>query len=152
MVRQKLYQKEALKEKLSVKQQAGEKVVFTNGCFDILHVGHLRYLAEARAKGDLLVVGLNSDSSVRKLKGEKRPIVPESERAEMLANLEVVDYVVIFNETTAKSLIATLKPDTYVKGGDYKIEQLPEAEVVKETKGASTTNLVKKIIKIYGEG
>jgi rfaE bifunctional protein nucleotidyltransferase chain/domain len=136
-----------------------EDVVFTNGCFDILHVGHLRYLAEAKKKGDILVVGLNSDSSVKELKGEKRPVIPEDERAEMLAALEMIDYVVIFNETTAINIIKELEPDIYVKGGDYRIEELPEAEVVKESggrlelvaevKGASTTNIVAEILKRY---
>lgn len=136
-----------------------EEIVFTNGCFDILHVGHIRYLQEAKVKGDLLIVGINSDKSVQQLKGNKRPIVPEMERAEMLAALEMIDYVVIFAEVTAKGIISELKPDIYVKGGDYKIDELPEAEVVaeyggrielvKEVKGASTTNIVAEISKKY---
>jgi len=146
-----------LKEILQSK--VDKEIVFTNGCFDILHVGHVRYLQAAKVKGDLLVVGLNSDSSVKELKGEKRPIVPEKERAEMLAALEVIDYVVIFDELTAKGVIGKLQPDIYVKGGDYQVEELPEAEVVykyggkielvKEVKGASTTNIVKEISKRY---
>jgi len=146
-----------LKEILQSK--VDKEIVFTNGCFDILHVGHVRYLQAAKVKGDLLVVGLNSDSSVKKLKGKKRPIVPEKERAEMLAALEVIDYVVIFDELTAKGVIGKLQPDIYVKGGDYQVEELPEAEVVykyggkielvKEVKGASTTNIVKEISKRY---
>ncbi|MBM7623009.1 D-glycero-beta-D-manno-heptose 1-phosphate adenylyltransferase [Sporohalobacter salinus] len=146
-----------LKEILHDKED--EEIVFTNGCFDILHVGHVRYLQEAKAKGDLLVVGINSDESVRQLKGKKRPIVPEMERAEMLAALEMIDYVIIFTELTAKNIISELKPDIYVKGGDYKVNELPEAEVVaeyegrielvKEVRGASTTNIVAEISKRY---
>ncbi|MCK8824316.1 D-glycero-beta-D-manno-heptose 1-phosphate adenylyltransferase [Fuchsiella alkaliacetigena] len=147
-----------LKEVLQERRRAKQKIVFTNGCFDILHVGHVRYLQAAQAKGDLLVVGINSDTSVKQLKGEQRPVVPEEERAEMLAALEMVDYVVIFEELTAKRVIGELKPDIYVKGGDYSVEELPEAEVVasyggkielvKEVKGASTTNIVEEIQRI----
>ncbi|WP_018249211.1 D-glycero-beta-D-manno-heptose 1-phosphate adenylyltransferase [Orenia marismortui] len=159
IIKEKIYTREELNKILKQNRKQDETIVFTNGCFDILHVGHTRYLTEARSKGDVLIVGLNNDSSVKALKGEKRPIVPEKERAEMLANLEVVDYVTIFSETTAKSTINILQPDIYVKGGDYKIEDLPEAEVVakyggkielvSEVKGASTTNIVKQILNRY---
>ena len=155
----KIYKIEALADILAQEKQAGNEIVFTNGCFDLLHIGHTRYLAQARAKGDRLVVGLNSDVSVKKLKGDKRPLIPQNERAEMLANLEMVDYVTIFADKTAKNVIAKLKPDIYVKGGDYSIENLPEAEVVQqyggeielvsEIKGASTTNIVNKILETY---
>ncbi len=148
-----------LKEIIKQKQKEGFEIVFTNGCFDILHVGHAQYLAAARQKGDLLIVGLNSDDSVRELKGSKRPLVTENERAEVLSYLEMVDYVVIFEELTAESIISTLKPDIYVKGGDYKIEDLPEAKTVKEyggkiklipvVEGASTSNIVERIIERY---
>lgn len=100
----------------------GRIVVLTNGCFDMLHVGHTRYLCQARALGDCLIVGLNGDASVRRLKGEKRPLVPEGERAEMLEALTCVDYVVIFEQTTAEQLVTKLRPDIYAKGGDYKTE------------------------------
>ena len=156
----KIYAREKLSEVLAAEKNKGNQIVFTNGCFDLLHIGHTRYLAQARAKGDKLVVGLNSDSSVKKLKGDKRPLIPQDERAEMISNLEMVDYVTIFSAKTARDLIAQLKPDIYVKGGDYKIEELPEAQVVQEyggkielvseIKGASTTNIVEKILKIYG--
>mgnify|MGYP006273169923 CR=1 FL=1 len=156
----KVYSREELAALLKKEKEAGQQIVFTNGCFDLLHIGHTRYLAQARAKGDRLVVGLNSDSSVKKLKGEKRPLIPQEERAEMLANLEMVDYVTIFADKTARDVIAELKPDIYVKGGDYKISQLPEAEVVEEyggkielvseIKGASTTNIVNKVLETYG--
>ncbi len=133
----------------------GKRVVFTNGCFDILHVGHLRYLNEAKECGDILVVGVNSDISVSRLKGSTRPINNEVDRAEMLAGLKAVDYTVIFHEDTPVELIGELKPSIHVKGGDYKVEDLPESEVVfsygGEVKilsliqGKSTTNVVKKI-------
>jgi D-glycero-beta-D-manno-heptose 1-phosphate adenylyltransferase len=98
----------------------GKRMVFTNGCFELLHVGHIRYLQAARALGDALVVGLNSDTSVRAIKGPPRPLVSQGERAELLAALECVDYVVVFDELTAEALVAALKPEVYVKGGDYK--------------------------------
>ncbi len=101
-------------------RRQGKRLVFTNGCFDLLHVGHIRYLQAARELGDALVVGLNSDASVRAIKGPSRPLVPETERAEVLAALGCVDYVVIFAEPTAERVVAVLQPDIYVKGGDYK--------------------------------
>jgi len=134
----------------------GKKVVFTNGCFDILHVGHLRYLEQAREQGDLLVIGVNSDASVKRLKGPTRPINSEMDRAEMLAGLKAVDYTVIFTEDTPVEIIDELKPSIHVKGGDYKKEDLPETEVVErnggEVKilmlvdGKSTTSVVNKIL------
>lgn len=110
-------------------------VVFTNGCFDILHVGHARYLKEAGSLGDVLVVGINSDESVKKLKGSERPVFPQDERAEMLSSLESVDYVVIFNEDTPVNIISLIKPDIHVKGGDYDPDSIPEAEAVKSCGG-----------------
>ncbi len=108
----------------------GKRLVFTNGCFDLLHVGHVRSLAEAKGLGDVLIVGLNSDGSVRRLKGEGHPLVPQEERAEVLAALEAVDYVVIFEEDTAERLLSLLQPHLYVKGGNYTLETLPEAPAV----------------------
>lgn len=108
----------------------GKKVVLTNGCFDIIHVGHVRYLNAARELGDCLVVGLNSDESVRQLKGLSRPINPQEDRAEVLAGLACVDYVTIFSEETAEKLVAEIKPDIYAKGGDYTVDRLPEAKAV----------------------
>ncbi len=132
-----------------------ERVVFTNGCFDILHCGHVRYLTQARALGDLLVVGLNSDSSVSKLKGAGRPIVPQEERAEVLLGLRAVDYVVIFNEETPYELIAKVQPDLLVKGGDWDVGKIVGADIVQArggsvhslpfVDGCSTTNIVAKI-------
>ena len=159
MSSQKIYH---LSELASILQQAksdGNVVVTTNGCFDVLHLGHLRYLQAARQLGDLLVVAVNSDSSVRQLKGENRPLVPEDERAEMLAGLECVDYVVIFPEETPISLLSELKPSIHVKGGDYKLEQLIERDVVEanggkvivglNVPGKSTTNLIQVICERY---
>ena len=127
--------------------------VFTNGCFDILHVGHVRYLTAARKLGDKLIVGLNSDESVKRLKGESRPINNESDRKEVLLALKAVDEVIIFGEDTASQLIAKVKPDIYVKGGDYTLETLPEAKIVQNyggkvefvplVAGKSTTNIIK---------
>ena len=159
MSNQKIYH---LSELASILQQAksgGNVVVTTNGCFDVLHLGHLRYLQAARHLGDLLVVAVNSDTSVRQLKGENRPLVPEEERAEMLAGLECVDYVVIFPELTPIDLLSELKPNIHVKGGDYKLEQLIERDVVEENggkvivglnvPGKSTTNLIEVICERY---
>ena len=136
-------------------RQQGKKIVFTNGCFDILHAGHVRYLAKAKSFGDILIVGLNTDNSVKKLKGENRPVNNELDRAEVLLGLKSVDEVVFFGEQTAENLISEIKPDIYVKGGDYTLETLPEAKIVQsyggEVKfvqlvaGRSTTNIIKKI-------
>ncbi len=122
------------------RRDAGERVVFTNGCFDVLHAGHAHYLADARALGDLLVVGLNSDASVKRLKGPTRPIVPEADRAELLRALRVVDYVVIFEEDTPLSLIKRVKPAFLVKGGDWAVEQIVGHEFV-ATYGGKTLSL-----------
>ena len=156
----------SLEEALTVrgKLQAEDKtVVFTNGHFDLLHLGHVDYLQRARELGDVLIVGLNSDASTRALKGEKRPIVPQRERARMLAALACVDYVVIFEEPTANSLVEALKPDLYVKGGDWdKGRTPPEVEVVVRYGGRvcilpylpehSTTGLIETIVERFGSG
>jgi len=111
-------------------KEAGKTVVFANGCFDLLHVGHIRYLEAARALGDILVLGLNGDKSVRQLKGPGRPLMNQEERAEILAALECVDYLVVFDEPTAKQVLETLKPDVHAKGTDYTRESVPERETV----------------------
>ena len=121
--------KELLREVKKLKE-SGSKIVFTNGCFDLLHVGHLRVFREAKRRGDILIVGLNSDASVKKLKGPTRPLVPEKERAELLANLELIDYVVIFAEETPENLIRAIRPDVLVKGADYKLRQIVGLEDV----------------------
>lgn len=135
--------------------RAGQKIVFTNGCFDILHAGHVRYLEKARSFGDCLVLGLNTDASVRGNKGASRPINGELDRAEVVGALKAVDYVVLFGEKTAETIIAKVRPDVYVKGGDYTLETLPEAKIVQSyggrvefvqmVAGRSTTNVIKKI-------
>lgn len=135
-----------------------KKIIATNGCFDILHVGHLRYLEKSKALGDVLVVGLNSDASVKRLKGESRPINNQDDRAEMLLGLKAVDYVVIFEEDTAEEFLKTVKPSIYTKGGDYspsELENWPEYAVAKEiackielinfVDGKSSTNIINKI-------
>jgi D-glycero-beta-D-manno-heptose 1-phosphate adenylyltransferase len=109
-----------------------ERIVLANGCFDILHVGHTRYLAGAKAEGDVLVVAINSDESVRKLKGEGRPVLPEQERAELVAALESVDYVIIFDEPNVEPLLETLRPNVHAKGTDYTAETVPERAVAQQ--------------------
>ena len=116
-----------------------QKIVFTNGCFDVLHYGHVRYLLEAKKLGDILVVGLNSDESVRRLKGPTRPVNGEKERAFVLAALACIDYVVIFGEDTPKELIETVVPDVLVKGGDYDLSNIVGADFVTQNGGTVTT-------------
>ena len=137
----------------------GKKVVFTNGCFDILHVGHIRYLKKAKKQGDILVIGLNTDRSVKKIKGEKRPIVSEKERAEVLSALEFVDYVVLFDEPDPFLLIQSLKPNVLVKGADWPKDEIIGREIVEKAggrvvrvplvRGASSTGVIEKIIRVY---
>lgn len=139
-----------------LKNKQNKKVVFTNGCFDIFHVGHSRYLRETSKLGDILVVGLNSDSSVKRLKGEKRPIVTQNERAELLASLEFVSYVVIFEEDTPYNLISKIKPDIITKGGDYNPNDVVGKDIIESyggkvvicplIEGKSTTNIIEKIL------
>ena len=139
---------------LELKKQ-NKTTVFTNGCFDILHIGHVRYLKESARFGDILIIGLNSDSSVKRLKGESRPINNESDRAELLSELGFVDYVVVFDEDTPQNLLDEIKPDVYTKGADYTLDTLPEAKTVLKNggrvefinlvEGKSTTNVIKKI-------
>jgi rfaE bifunctional protein nucleotidyltransferase chain/domain len=135
----------------------GKRVVFTNGCFDLLHTGHVRYLAQARALGDVLVVALNSDRSVRALKGRGRPVLGEGERAEVMAALEAVDYVIVFDEETPRRLIAELLPDVLVKGGDWPVDKIVGREEVERAggqvlslpyvEGSSTTDIIERILK-----
>ena len=135
----------------------GARLVFTNGVFDLLHVGHLRYLAQARGLGDALVVAINSDRSVRELKGPDRPVFDQNERAEILAAMRDVDYVVVFDDVSPRSLIAQLLPDLLVKGGDYQLDQIHGREEVEAAggrvislsfvDGASTTNLIERMKK-----
>jgi D-beta-D-heptose 7-phosphate kinase/D-beta-D-heptose 1-phosphate adenosyltransferase len=137
----------------------GKRIIFTNGCFDLLHVGHIRYLEKAKTLGDILIVGVNSDASVQKLKGPKRPVLPAEERTEILSGLGCVDYITIFDELDPLTLITSLKPNVLVKGGDWTKEQTIGKEVVERSggevviipfvKGASTSNLIETILKRY---
>jgi len=120
---------------LEITRAKGGRIVTTNGIFDLLHVGHVRYLQQARALGDVLVVGVNSDACTRRLKGESRPLVIQEERMEMLAALSCVDYVTLFDETTPENLLEVLRPHIHVKGGDYDIERMPETSVVRRYGG-----------------
>ena len=145
---------ERIEEFAATLRAAGARIVFTNGCFDILHAGHVRYLAAARALGDYLILGLNSDASVRRLKGETRPVNSEADRAEVIGALKSVDAVVIFGEDTAEELIARVRPAVYAKGGDYTRETLPEARIVESyggevefiplVEGKSTTGIIER--------
>jgi rfaE bifunctional protein nucleotidyltransferase chain/domain len=142
---------------IAVKRQKekNKRIVFTNGCFDILHAGHIAYLSKAKSLGDILVIGLNSDNSVKRLKGKSRPIVPQKNRAIVLAALEAVDFVVIFKELTPLKLIKAIKPDILVKGGDWKKEDIVGSNLVESyggkvrslpyVKGLSTAGLIAKI-------
>ncbi len=153
---------EKLKEEVDRLKREGKKIVFTNGCFDILHVGHVRYLKEAGKLGDILILALNSDSSVRSIKGERRPLNPENERAEVVAALGCVDFVTLFGEETPLRLIEYVKPHILVKGGDWAEEAVVGRESVKkwggsvviipQVEGASTTHVVEKVLKAYREG
>lgn len=144
---------------LSVLRSVGKTIVFTNGCFDIIHTGHTRYLNQAKAYGDILVIGLNSDSSVRGIKGDKRPINGQEERAETLAALACVDFVTIFDEPDPHKLIAKLQPDVLVKGGDWPVEKIIGGDIVQARggrvisvpyiEGNSTTGIIEKILQKY---
>ncbi len=151
----KIVERGALDALLQELRRQKKSIVFTNGCFDILHVGHVRYLQAARKLGDVLVLGLNSDTSVQALKGPTRPINSQADRAEVLAGLEAVDHIVIFDEITAERVVAAVKPDIYAKGGDYLAEDLPEAKIVREyggevvllpeVKGRSSSKMIERI-------
>lgn len=153
--------REQLQEIARQARLSGRRVVFTNGCFDLLHVGHVRYLEAARRLGDILIVGVNSDASVNRLKGTRRPIIGEEERAEVLGGLESVDYICTFEEDTPTSLLQCIQPDVHVKGGDYSPDELPEAtmvlqqggevRVVPYTAGHSTRGLIEQIVARYDD-
>jgi len=148
-----------LLEKLSQFRKQGKKIVFTNGCFDIMHLGHVRYLAAAKDKGEILIVGLNSDKSANTIKGGKRPIINEDQRAEVLASLEYVDYVTTFDEADPLKLIQAIKPDVLVKGADWPEDKIIGADFVKNNGGQvvrvplvpkiSTSSIIQKILKMY---
>ncbi len=144
---------------LTILRSAGKKIVFTNGCFDIIHTGHTRYLAKAKSLGDVLIVAVNSDASVWSIKGDRRPITSESDRMETLAALESVDFVTIFSEPDPYRIISELQPDVLVKGGDWPVEKIIGRDIVERrggrvvnvpyVDGASTTGIIEKIIKVY---
>src|SRR3990170_2861080 len=155
----KIKTQDELKPILDKLKKEGKKVVFTNGCFDILHVGHVRYLKEAKGYGDILIVAVNSDLSVKSIKGDKRPIVSQSERAEVVAALEMVDYVTMFDEDTPYNRIKKLQPDVLIKGGDWAIDKIVGRDIVEARggkviaipfiEGASTTGIVERVLERY---
>ncbi|MGQ9610723.1 MAG: D-glycero-beta-D-manno-heptose 1-phosphate adenylyltransferase [bacterium] len=151
---------EELKGIIGTAKSQGKKIVTTNGCFDILHVGHIRYLKEAKKLGDILIVAINSDDSVRKIKGDKRPLVTQNERAEILSALECVDYILIFDELNPIRFLTELRPDIHVKGGDYTPDRVIERQTLEDigaklylipgADGKSTSNLIELILEKYG--
>jgi len=154
-INSKIFSLDDLKNQVNAWKQAGEEVVFTNGCFDIIHRGHIEVLAQTSDLGDRLIIGLNSDTSIQKLKGKNRPIIEEQSRAILLASLEFVDAVVIFSEDTPLKLISALLPDVLAKGGDYEIETIVGHEIVQQNGGKvklvpfvdgfSSTTIIEKI-------
>lgn len=160
-MKRKLKNHDELRQIVQDLRAAGKKVVFTNGCFDIIHTGHVRYLNVAKGYGDVLVVAINSDDSVQRLKGPKRPIMTQEERAEVLAALGMVDYVTVFEEDDPHHVIAELMPDVLVKGGDWAVEQIVGRDIVEANggkvysipyiEGASTTGVIERVIERYGK-
>jgi len=158
---QKIKSIDQIERLVSKLRKEGKKIVFTNGCFDLLHVGHIKYLQQAKSLGDTLIVGVNTDNSVKKIKGSKRPLIPEKERAQLVAAIEGVDYVVLFSEVTPERMISIIKPDIHVKGGDYKTKNLPEKKIVESYGGKviivnkieekSTTFLINLILKRFSD-
>ena len=158
-MKEKIKERKDLQRIIQDLKAKGKRIVFTNGCFDLLHVGHIRYLEKGKSFGDVLTVGVNSDQSVRILKGPKRPILPEGERAEILSGLGCVDYITLFNEPTPLELISFLQPHILVKGGDWTKETTVGKEVVERLggevviipfiEGSSTSNLIETILKRY---
>ncbi|MBI4309513.1 MAG: D-glycero-beta-D-manno-heptose 1-phosphate adenylyltransferase [Candidatus Omnitrophica bacterium] len=149
----KIVSKQALREKLAALKKQGKTIAFTNGCFDLMHLGHVTYLEAAKRGGRVLVVGLNGDGSIRRIKGPSRPICPQKSRAAVLAALSCVDFVVIFNEDTPYNLIKTVKPDILIKGADWKGKPVVGADIagkvefIKYVNGFSTTNIIGKVRK-----
>ena len=150
---------EIIKNEIQPLQQQGKKIVFTNGCFDILHAGHVDIFQQARNLGDALVIAVNSDISIKKIKGEKRPVVPQAQRMQVLAALEAIDYVVIFDEENPLKIIKELQPDILVKGGDWPVETIVGREIVEKKggkvlsiplmEGISTTNIIEEVKKRF---
>lgn len=145
-----------MKKIIKEEKKKGKRVVLVNGCFDLIHVGHIRYLKESRKKGDILVLALNSDSSIRKLKGEGRPVLDEKERVEILSSFSFMDYITVFEEKNVKKVLLALRPEIHAKGTDYTVETVPEKETVRNYGGEivitggpkvkSTSQLIKQIV------
>jgi len=150
MSKDKIIERKRLKEIIQKLKSQGKRIVFTNGCFDIIHIGHIRCLIGAKRQGDILIVGLNTDSSVSCIK-PGRPIIPQGQRAEVLSTIEVVDYITLFDEDTPYELIKEIQPDVLVKGGDWDIKDVVGADIVKEVhtvpfvEGVSTTEIIRRI-------
>lgn len=150
-----ILERNRLLARVAIARRAGARIVLANGCFDLLHVGHIRYLEAARAHGDLLVVAINSDEQTRRLKGEGRPFTPERERAEMIASLRVVDIVTIFHEPTVEALLLALRPEVHAKGSDYSVDTVPERDITRsyggrtviagDPKHHSSTNMIERV-------
>jgi D-beta-D-heptose 7-phosphate kinase/D-beta-D-heptose 1-phosphate adenosyltransferase len=159
MLEKKLKDLKQIKEIIEGEKKRGKKIVFTNGCFDILHAGHIHIFKNAKSYGDILIVAVNSDASIKKIKGEKRPIIPLWERLELLSSITYIDYIVVFEEETPIDLIRQIIPDYLVKGGDYSSEEVVGREVVESTGGKviiiplkeriSTTSIIEKILNSY---
>ena len=157
MIKTKIKRAEILSDIVAKLKTQGKKIVFTNGCFDIIHFGHVKYLEDAKKKGDILIVAINSSSSIRRIKGSSRPITSERDRAGVIAALHSVDFVTIFNELTPLNLIKKLKPDILIKGADWKTGSIVGADVLKKyggkvqkakfLKGYSTSKIIEKIVK-----
>jgi rfaE bifunctional protein nucleotidyltransferase chain/domain len=158
-MKSKIKTQDELREIIEDLHRAGRKVVFTNGCFDLIHTGHVRYLKIAGSYGDTLVVAINSDESIRRIKGEKRPIMPQEERAEVLAALFMVDFVTVFEEDDPHRVIADLMPDVLVKGGDWEVERIVGRDIVEAgggkvysipyIEGSSTTTIIDRVVEKY---
>ncbi|MFQ6108697.1 MAG: D-glycero-beta-D-manno-heptose 1-phosphate adenylyltransferase [Candidatus Aminicenantales bacterium] len=157
----KLHSLNRLKKIIEEEKRKGKKVVLANGCFDLIHAGHIRYLKESREKGDILVLAVNSDSSIRRLKGEGRPILMEKERLDILSSISCVDYITVFDEQTVEKVLLALKPDIHAKGSDYTTETVPEKETVQRYGGEiaitggpkirSTSKIIQQIIEKIGK-
>lgn len=151
----KILSRRSLEKNIKSLKENGKKIVFTNGCFDLLHLGHVKLFQKAKSYGDFLVVAINSDASLKRLKGPKRPLVKQDDRASVLAALSCIDFVTVFGEDTPAEIIKELKPDILVKGGDYNINEIVGREHVKKVirfpivKGRSTTDLINKIVERY---
>lgn len=157
-----IFDRKKLVKKVNALKKKGKKIVFTNGCYDLIHAGHVKFLQKAKKLGDILILAINSDSSVRRIKGPKRPVMPEHERAEVLAALECVDIVTIFHENDPFNIVKDIVPDVLVKGGDWKMGTIIGADIVeaaggrttniKYEKGNSTTGIIERVVEAYGKG